>query len=80
MTAEADAKVDAAMEQFARLREALHEANTRLLRELLAETIERVEVWTDASTGSGHATTYAAALSVCAKLHRMPSRTAILNE
>jgi len=40
LTAEADAKVDAAMEQFARLREALHEANTRLLRKLLAETVK----------------------------------------
>ena len=42
---EADARVDAAMGLYARLRETLKKANPVLVRELLAETIDKVEVW-----------------------------------
>ncbi len=47
LTAEADAKVDSAIALFARLRETLQRADSVLLRELLREAIDRVEVWTD---------------------------------
>lgn len=45
--AEADRKVDTALALFERLRQALHDADSVHLRELLRETIERIEVWTD---------------------------------
>jgi site-specific DNA recombinase len=42
---EADARVNAAMKSFTRLRETLERADTVLLRELLSEAIDKVEVW-----------------------------------
>ncbi len=44
---DADAKVQAAMERFARLRQTLQASNTAALRELLAETVGKVEVWSE---------------------------------
>ena len=43
---QADAKVDKALEVFARLRTSLHSDDTLELRELLAESVDKVDVWT----------------------------------
>ncbi len=45
--AEVDAKVNKSMGRFARLRETLQQADTVHLRELLRQTIDKVEVWSN---------------------------------
>jgi site-specific DNA recombinase len=72
LMAAADAKVDMAMERFARLRETLQQADTIALRELLRETVTKVDVWAERRQRGrqavfmlDHGTIYARPVDLC---------------
>jgi DNA invertase Pin-like site-specific DNA recombinase len=50
LTDEQDERIDKAMSAFSTLRQTLHKADAVLKRELLRETVQRVEVWSERQT------------------------------